>query len=203
MSEQSQDAIIIQERLGRFIDEAVNRAVQDQMSRLADLAQAHAEEVVAAGAARFNQTLDSAASGIQKRIDQMVEQGLRRITGEAEQLLERNIQRFQETSQKTLHDAPVTMQESLMQMIQESETLFHRRAEEWISQFRAEQDADMSSALQAQCQALRRGTLEEVAQSAKAICDRNLFDIRSDFENHVNRSFQHVAERLTAPFTRQ
>jgi exonuclease VII large subunit len=202
MSEQIQGAMV-HELLGRFIEEAVERAVQGQMNKMAELAEKRAGEIVAEGAVKLNQTLERATSDIQKRIHQLFEQGLRTLTTEAERLVERNSQRVQEISQKALDDIPVTIQESLMQMTHENETLFHRRAEEWIGQFRAEQSAEMSLVLQAQFEAVRRSMLEEVAQSAKAICDRNLFDFRSDFENHVNRTFQHAAERLTAPFTRQ
>jgi len=134
------------------------------------------------------------------------ERRLGTLTTEAQRLMEGNTQRMQELSQNTLKaldDVPVTIQEFFTRMTQENETLFHQRAEEWMSQFRAEQIADMSSVLQAQLEVLRRSILDEVAQSAKAICDRNLFDIRSDFENHVTRSFHSAAERLTAPFTRQ
>jgi Na+/phosphate symporter len=180
---------------------------------MADSAEKRVEEVVAAGTAKFNQSLDRAAADIQERIadiqkridqiDQMVELGLRTLTTEGERLVERNTQRMQEISQKALDEAPVTIQDCLMQMNQENEIMFHRRAEEWIGQFRAEQTAEMSLALQAQFEAVRGSVLEDVAQSAKAICDRNLFDFRSDFENHVNRTFQHAAERLTAPFVWQ
>jgi hypothetical protein len=201
MPEQSQPATV-HEVLGRFIEEAVARAVQDQMGKMADIAEKRAHEVVAAGEAKLNQTLDRAATDIQKRIHQMMEQGLRTMIAEGERLVERNAQRVQEISQKAMDDMPVTIQESLMQMTQENETIFHRRAEEWMAQFRAEQSADMSMVVQAQFEAIRRSVLEEVAQSSKAICDRHLFDVRSDFENHVNRSFQHAAERLTVPFVR-
>jgi predicted P-loop ATPase/GTPase len=201
MSEQNQGAMV-HEMLGRFIEEAVARAVQDQMNKMADLAEKRADEVVAAGAVRLNQTLDRTASEIQKRIHQMVELGLRTITMEAERLVERSTERVQEISRKAMDDMPVAIQEALMQMTQENEVIFHRRAEEWMNQFRAEQSADMSMVVQAQFEAIRRSVLEEVAQSSKAICDRNLFDVRSDFENHVNRSFQHAAERLTVPFVR-
>jgi gas vesicle protein len=206
MSEQRPGAMV-HEMLGRFIEEAVNRAVQDQINKMADLAEQRAEEVVAAGTAKWSQTLDRATSDIQKRIhhmvEHMVEQGLSTLTTEAERLVERNTQSMQEISRKSLDDIPVTIQESLMQMSLENEAMFRGRAMEWMSQLCAEQTAEMSLVLQAQFEAVRRSMLEEVAQSARAICDRNLFDIRSDFENHVNRSFQNMAERLTAPFTRQ
>jgi hypothetical protein len=200
MSEQIQGAMV-HEMLGRFIEESVARALQDQMAKMAELAEKRAEEV-AAGTAKLNETLERATEDIQKRIHQMVEQGLRTLTMEAERLMERNAQRIEEMRQKAMDDIPVTIQESLMQMTHENETIFHRRAEEWMAQFRAEQSADMSMVVQAQFEAIRRSMLEEVAQSAKVICDRNLFDVRSDFENHVNRSFQNAAERLTAPFAR-
>jgi hypothetical protein len=189
--------------LGRFIDEAVARALQDQMGKMVEVAEKRAEGVVAAGAAKLNLTLDRASADIQKRIHQMIEQGLRTLTAEAERLVERNSERVQAISSKALEDIPVTIQESLMQMTQENETMFHRRAEEWMGEFRAERTADISQGLQAQVEVIRRSMLEEVAQSAQAICDRNLFDFRSEFENHVNRSFQHAAERLTAPMARQ
>src|ERR1039458_3770105 len=95
MSEQSQGPMV-HEMLGRFIQEEVNRGVQDQMNKTADLAEKRAEAVLAAGAAKLNQTLDRAASDIQKRIHQMVEQGLRTLTTEAERLVERNTQRMPE-----------------------------------------------------------------------------------------------------------
>jgi hypothetical protein len=134
------------------------------------------------------------------------ERRLGTLTAEAERLMEANTQRMQQLSQNTLKaldDVPGTIQEFFTRMTQENETLFHQRAEEWMSQFRTEQTAGMTLVLQAQLEAVRRSILEEVAQSAKAICDRNLFDIRSDFENHVTRSFHSVAERLTAPLMRQ
>jgi predicted P-loop ATPase/GTPase len=205
MSEQSQGAMV-HEILGRFIEEEVARSVQEQMVKMADVVEKRAEDLMAAGATRLNQTLnqtlDRATADIEKRVHQMVETGLRKMTTEAERLVERNAQRVQEVSQKTIDDMPVTIQESLMQMTHENETIFHRRAEEWMAEFRAEQSADMSLVVQAQFDAMRRSMLEEVAQSSKAICDRNLFDVRSDFENHVSRSFQNLAERLTAPFGR-
>jgi hypothetical protein len=199
MSEQSQGAMV-HEMLGRFIEEAVNRAVQDQMSKMTAVAEKRVDEALANGASKMSQSLDRAAHDIQMRIHQVVEQGLRTLTTEAERLVERNIQRVQEVSRQSLDDVPVTIQESLMQMTQENESMFRRRAAEWMEQFRAEQTADMSLVLQAQFEAVRRSMLEEIAQSAKTICDRNLFDFRSDFENHVTRSFQTVAERLNAPF---
>jgi pyruvate-formate lyase len=202
MSEQIQGAMV-HEMLGRFIEEAVERAVQGQLNKMAEMAEKRIEEIVAAGAAKLNQTLERGTSDIQERIHQLFEQGLRTLTSEVERLAERNSQRVQEISQKALEDIPVTIQESLMQMTQENEAMFHRRAEEWSGQFRAEQTAEISLVLQAQFEAMRRSMLEEVAQSAKDICDRNLFDFRSDFENHVNRTFQHAAERLMAPFPRQ
>jgi hypothetical protein len=209
MSEQSQGAMI-HEMLGRFIEEAVARSVQEQLGKMAewaekratDLAEKRAEEILAAGAEKLNQTFDRATSEIQTRVQEMVELGVQTMSTEAERLVERNAQRVQEISQKLQDDMPVAIQESLMQMTQENETIFHRRAEEWMTQFRAEQSADMSMVVQAQFEAIRRSVLEEVAQSSKAICDRNLLDVRSDFENHINRSFQSAAERLSAPFVR-
>jgi hypothetical protein len=252
---------MIHEILGRFIEEAVARALQEQIGKMVESAEKRAEEVLAAGTARLNQTLDCASADVDKRVHQMIEQGLGTLAAEAERLdrtsteiqeriaqmikqglgtltaeaerldrtsaeiqeritpmieqglgtltteadrlAERNTQRLEEISHKVLDDMPVTIQESLMQMTQENEAMFHRRAEEWMTQFRAEQTADMSQVLQAQFEAVRRSMLEEVAQSAKAICDRNLFDVRSDFENHINRTFQYAAERLAAPFVRQ
>ena len=252
---------MLHEMLGRFIEEAVARALQDQMGKMVEAAEKRAEAKGAEAAAKLDQTLERATADIQERTHQMIEQGLRTLTAEAERLVERNTQRVQEISQmieqglctltaeaerlverntqraqetsqmieqglctltaeaerlvernservqaissKALDDIPVTIQESLMQMTQENEILFHRRAEEWMGQFRAERTADISQGLQAQVEVMRRSMLEEVAQSAKAICDRNLFDFRSEFENHVNRSFQHAAERLNAPMVRQ
>jgi vacuolar-type H+-ATPase subunit H len=289
MSDQNQGAML-HEMLGRFIEEAVARALQDQMGKMVEAAEKRAEAKGAEAAAKLDQTLERATADIQERTHQMIEQGLRTLTAEAERLVERNTQRVQEISQmieqglhtltaeaerlverntqraqetsqmieqglctltaeaerlverntqraqetsqmieqglctltaeaerlvernservqaissKALDDIPVTIQESLMQMTQENEILFHRRAEEWMGQFRAERTADISQGLQAQVEVMRRSMLEEVAQSAKAICDRNLFDFRSEFENHLNRSFQHAAERLNAPMVRQ
>ena len=34
---------------------------------------------------------------------------------------------------------------------------------------------------------------------AKAICERNLFDFRFEFGNHVTQAFQGMAQRLTDP----
>ncbi|GEM_PF-5758529 len=202
MSEQIQGALV-HEMLGRFIEEAVDRAVTAQMDKMAERAGKRAEEAIAAGAAKMAEMLDRASADMQKRIHRITEQSMRTMTTEAERMVERNVQRMQEACQKTMDDAPVTIQETLMQMIQENEALFHRRAEDWMAQFRAEQAADMSMVLQAQFEAVRRSMLEEVAQSAKAITDRNLFDFRSDFQNHMNRTFQHAAQRLTAPSMNQ
>lgn len=198
MADQGQGALV-HEMLGRFIDEAVSKAVEVRIGSLTEMAERHIEEIVHKGAATLAQAMENTNTEIQTSIHKMVEQGIRSLTTEAESIVERTGHRINELSAKILDDMPVTLQETLMQMTHENEVMFQRRAAEWMEQFRAEQGADINVALQAQFEAVRRSMLEEVTQSAKGICDRNLFDFRSEFENHVSRSFQSIAERLVSP----
>jgi DNA anti-recombination protein RmuC len=190
MSDSAQGALV-HEMLGRFIEEAVSKAVRHEMDSLAEKAQETVKGVIEAGAAHLAKALEGSEADFQTRIRKMVAQGMATLSAEAE----RFSQQIREESARAVEDLPVAVQGPLLQMTQESEKLFHRRADDWMEQFQAEQTAELSEALQA----LRQSVLEDVAQSAKGLCDRNLIDFRSEFENHVNRCFQGAAERLTAP----
>ena len=192
---------LINEMLGRFIEDSVSRAVSEHVRAQTDEADRKVKEVIETGTSRLDTAMQQANNEIQIRIQQMVEQGLRSLTAEGERLVQRTCERIVETTQKAMNDLPVTIQESLMEMTKENEIMFHRRAEEWILQLQAEGAASMGAALQTQVEGLRKKLLQETGDAAKAICDRNLFDFRSEFENHVNRCFQGVADRLSAPLT--
>lgn len=195
--------VMINEILGRFIEESVNRAIDDRLTRLTEETETRMQQVIDSGAERFEATIQRASDELQIRIYHMVEQGLHSLTAEGERLVQQTCDRIVETAQKSVEDLPVIIQESLMEMTQENEILFRQRSVQWIGQLQDDALAGMDE--------LRAKFLEETAQaakaicddtaaSAKAICDRNLFDVRSDFENHVHRCFQGAAERLAEPF---
>jgi methionyl-tRNA synthetase len=165
----------INELLGRCIEDSVKRAVAEQVE------------------AALGNGVQRACDEVQTRIHKMVESALRSLTVEGERIIEHTCERIVEATNKAMDEMPVTIQESLMEMTKENETLFRRRAAEWV--------VEMHEEAQAGLDAVRKKFLEETGAAAKATCDRNLFDYRSEFENHVNRCFQGVAERLSAPIT--
>ncbi len=164
--------------LGKFIDEAVNKAVAERLDGLMGDMERRIQEVIDKKTSALNDSMQNAS----------------------ERIVESTCARLMEAIGKAMEDLPVTIQETLMQMTQETETMFRQRAEEWMQQLQADNTTTAGEAIQAQFEALRQKTLQETTESARAICDRNLFDVRSEFENHVNRTFVGVAERLTAPW---
>jgi hypothetical protein len=191
----------INEMLGRFIEDSVNRAIGERLLAQTEEADRKVKEMIETGTARLDSAMQQACGEIQTRIRKMVEEGLGSLTSEGERLVEHTCGRIVETAQKVLDELPVTIQESAMEMNKENETLFRRRCEEWIVQLQGDSTESMVAALKTQLESLRHKMLEETAESAKAICDRNLFDVRSEFENHVNRCFQGMADRLSVPLT--
>jgi hypothetical protein len=169
---------LVHEMLGKFIDEAVNKAVTERLNVLMAETERRVREVSDKNTASLNESMEKAS----------------------ERIFASTCQRLMEAIGKAMEDLPVTIQETMMQMSQETETMFRRRAEEWMQQLQADNTASAGEAIQAQFEALRKKTLQETTESARAICDRNIFDFRSEFENHVNRTFVGVAERLTAPW---
>ena len=163
---------LVHEMLGRFIEEAVGKAVREQVDVLTHAAQ----------------------KSVEAAVEQILEQSKAKMAAEVE--LTR--QRIREESQKAMDDLPLTAQGSLMQMMQESETMFQRRTAEWSEQFCGEQAAELSEGAKAHMAELCKKTLGEMAESAQAVRERSLVDFRAEFQNHFNGCLQSAAERLTA-----
>ena len=185
-----EQGVLVHEMLGRFIEEAVTRAVESRLEQLNAEVDRRAQEAV-----------EKACREMQSRVHHMVELGLRSLTTEGEEAVRFACERLAETGRKATEDLPVTIQEVMSQMLREHETTLRRRAENWMRQLEAESTASISASIETQFEASRKRVIAETSEAAHAICDRNLFDFRSEFENHVSRSFQSVADRLTAPLT--
>ena len=189
----------MQDMLGQFINEAVIKAVAEQTRQVADVARKEVNQIVGSAVTRVNEVTQEATFEMQLRIHKMVEQSLARLSMEGERIIEQSCKRLEDERSKVLDDLPVALQESLMQMNRENETIFQRRSEEWLRQMNEQQTVRLNDTLQAQLRTIRQSLLEDTAASARAICDRNLFDVRSEFENHVNRCLQGISERLSQP----
>ena len=75
MAEAVQGALI-NEMLGRFIEDSVNRAVSECMRSLAEEADRKVAEAIEAGTSRLDAVMQRASNDVQTRIQQMLEHGM-------------------------------------------------------------------------------------------------------------------------------